>query len=257
MRCFIYFSYCGTRYHGWQYQPNALSVQETLEGALRLLLREPVSTVAAGRTDTGVHARLMVAHCDLPDNFPVADEALTAALSSLVFRLNGLLPKDIAVQKIVPVAADAHARFDALSRTYEYHITTGKDPFRDGLVTRLYHTPDFNLMNRAATMLLAETDFASFCKAHSDNKTTICHLKRAFWEQQADDYWVFTIEADRFLRNMVRALVGTLMEVGRGRMTLQQFADIVQRHNRSAAGESMPAEGLYLTDITYPTHIFL
>ena len=254
MRVFIYFSYCGTRYHGWQYQPNALSVQETLEGALRLLLRrDDLSVTGAGRTDTGVHARLMVAHSDLPD----LSGSPLSTLSSLAFRLNGILPADIAVHKIAAVRPDAHARFDALSRTYEYHITTSKNPFLQGLATRLYHVPDTALMNEAAQLLLKETDFASFCKAHSDNKTTICHLKRAFWEQRNDDYYVFTIEADRFLRNMVRAVVGTLMEVGRGRMSLTEFADTVHRHNRSAAGESMPAEGLYLTDITYPDEIFM
>ena len=255
---FIYFSYDGTRYHGWQYQPNALSVHETLESALRLLLREQVSTVAAGRTDTGVHAAMMVAHADLPDNdmFSEHNPQIEEALCSLGFRLNGVLPQDIAVQRIVHVRNDAHARFDAISRTYQYHVITQKDPFLTNHATRLFHTPDFELMNQAATLLINETDFAAFCKAHSDNKTTICHLKQARWQQLSEQHWVFTIEADRFLRNMVRAVVGTLMEVGRHRMTIEQFQDTIHSHNRSNAGESMPAEGLFLTNITYPEDIF-
>lgn len=248
MRYFIYFSYCGTRYHGYQIQPNALSVQEEMERALSTILRLPVSLVAAGRTDTGVHARMMVAHFDLPQE---------QETTSLVARLNSLLPPDIAAEKMVAVADSAHARFDALSRTYEYRVTLRKEPFDIGQVTRLYKKPDFDLMNEAAQHLLKVRDFASFCKAHSDNKTTICNVHRAFWQQQDEARWVFTIEADRFLRNMVRAIVGTLLEVGRGRMSIEEFIDIIEKHDRRAAGESMPPDGLYLTNICYPTAIFL
>lgn len=249
MRVFFYFSYCGTRYHGWQYQPNAVSVQEEMEKAVATLLRAKTNIVAAGRTDTGVHAQLMVAHADLPDSLTADD------LPNLTFRLNGLLPPDIAVHKTVQVTATAHARFDALSRTYEYRVTTRKDPFLQGFVTRLWHTPDFDAMNKAAAILLQVKDFASFCKAHSDNKTTLCDVRQAKWERRGD-IWVFTIEADRFLRNMVRAVVGTLMEVGRGRMTLDEFRQAVESHDRCEAGESMPAEGLYLTEIRYSETIF-
>ena len=251
MRVFLFFSYRGTRYHGWQYQPNAVSVQEEMEKALQTLLRVHIDIVAAGRTDTGVHARMMAAHADLPESL------VPSSLPNLAFRLNGLLPLDIAVQRIVPVIPAAHARFDAISRTYEYHVTTAKDPFLQGFATRLWSVPDFEMMNKAAELLLEEKDFATFCKAHSDNKTTLCDVRRAFWRQTSPDTWVFTIEADRFLRNMVRAVVGTLLEVGRGRMTLDDFRAALQRRDRSAAGESVPAEGLYLTDIRYPDSLFL
>lgn len=274
MRFFIYFSYNGAAYHGWQYQPNATSVQEQMESAFRTLLREPVILTAAGRTDTGVHARLMVAHFDLPSTF---DLSPLTALQDLVFRLNGFLPADISVHKIVPVRPDAHARFDATSRTYEYWVTDVKNPFTEHLITYTRFQLDFDRMNEAAKILLEENDFASFCKAHSDNKTTLCDIRRAFWEPRPLPFlsydnlftnssftnlqiekpcWVFTIEADRFLRNMVRAVVGTLFEVGRGAMTIDEMRDAIQAHDRCAAGQSMPPDGLYLTDIRYPEHIF-
>ncbi len=288
MRYFVFFSYNGTSYHGWQYQPNASSVQECMESAFRTLLRQPVTLTAAGRTDTGVHARLMTAHFDLPDShFPFS-------IFNFQFKLNGLLPSDISVERIVPVVPTAHARFDAISRTYEYWVTDVKNPFTQHLITYTRFHLDYDLMNRAAELLLHTDDFASFCKAHSDNKTTICHVRRAFWEERPLPFMhpygdhenplvfgesedpkhfnasvggsprarvpnahVFTIEADRFLRNMVRAVVGTLFEVGRGAMTIEQMQQAIRAHDRCAAGQSMPPDGLYLTDIRYPESIFL
>ena len=255
MRYFIYFSYNGTAYHGWQFQPNAVSVQERMESAFKTLLREPVILTAAGRTDTGVHARLMVAHFDFPDH-------LQADMTDLAFRLNGLLPPDITVHKIVPVQPTAHARFDATSRTYEYWVTDIKNPYAEHLLTYTRFRLDYDRMNEAAKCLLTEKDFASFCKAHSDNKTTFCNVRRAFWEERPMPFMpsqtchVFTIEADRFLRNMVRAVVGTLFEVGRGQMTPDEMREVIHSKSRCAAGQSMPPDGLYLTDIRYPDHIF-
>lgn len=247
MRYFIYFEYNGGAYHGWQIQPNAVTVQEKLDQSLSTLLRTPIETVGAGRTDTGVHAKLMVAHFD-------ADlGSITPA--TLTYRLNGLLPSDIAVHKVVSVRADAHARFDATSRTYEYWVTDRKSAFSKGLVTRIREKIDYEKMNEAAQVLLEEKDFASFCKAHADCKTTFCDVRRAYWEQRGE-YHVFTIEADRFLRNMVRATVGTLMEIGRGRMTKEDLVQVLHDKKRTSAGESMPADGLYLTDIQYPESIF-
>ena len=257
MRYFVYFSYNGTAYHGWQFQPNAMSVQEQMESAFRTLLREPVILTAAGRTDTGVHARLMVAHFDLEET-KSPDE-----LKDLAFRLNGLLPEDISVHRIVPVQPTAHARFDATARTYEYWVTDVKNPYTNHLITYTRFNLDYGLMNRAAELLLETKDFASFCKAHSDNRTTLCDVRRAFWEERPLPFMpeltcrVFTIEADRFLRNMVRAVVGTLFEVGRGAMTVDQMRQAIQAHDRCAAGQSMPPDGLYLTDIRYPESIFL
>ena len=300
MRFFIFFSYNGTAYHGWQFQPNAISVQERMESAFKTLLRQPVTLTAAGRTDTGVHARLMVAHFDLPEQLSIVNCPLSIFnLNDFAFKLNGLLPSDITVHKIVPVRPDAHARFDALSRTYEYWVTDIKNPFTEHLITYTRFQLDYDKMNEAAKILLETKDFASFCKAHSDNKTTLCDVRRAFWEPRPlpfmssygvpketkplavshgesggpEDFnepvrrlsqcprvpnaWVFTIESDRFLRNMVRAVVGTLFEVGRGNMTIDEMRRAVEAHDRCAAGQSMPPDGLYLTDIRYPDRIFL
>ena len=254
MRYFVHFAYNGTAYHGWQYQPNAISVQQVLEQALSTLLRVPVTLTAAGRTDTGVHARSMYAHFDVAS--PLSPEDIT-------FRLAGVLPPDIFVYGILPVRPDAHARFDALSRTYEYWVTDTHNPYANHLLTYTRYQLNYDLMNEAAAILLQERDFASFCKAHSDNKTTFCHVTRAFWDERPMPFMpdktchVFTIEADRFLRNMVRAVVGTLFEVGRGRMTVDHMRQAIQAHDRCAAGQSMPPDGLYLTDIRYSDDIFL
>ena len=250
MRYFIKFSYLGTEFHGSQRQPNGITVQETMEQALKMIFREDVPLTFAGRTDAGVHAREMFAHFDLTDcQLPIAN--------NLVFRLNGILPNSIAVHDIVPVADEAHARFTAKRRTYEYHIVDHKDPFLHDLATRVRPGLDFNAMNEAAKYLIGKQDFASFCRSNTDVKTTICDLTYAHWEVKENGHAVFTITADRFLRNMVRAVVGTLFEVGRGKMTIEQFAEVISQHTRTAAGDSAPAEGLYLTQIIYPEEIWV
>ncbi len=247
MRYFVFFSYDGTAYHGWQIQPNADSVQEQLNRALTTLLRTSIETVGAGRTDTGVHAESMAAHFD-------AEELDTAWLAE---KLNRLLPQDIAVQKVRAVKPEAHARFDAKARTYHYHVYAKKNPFFRHYATRLHFTPNYAEMNTAAELLLETKDFTSFSKLHTDVKTNFCRVSRARWVQMEDDHWRFEITADRFLRNMVRAVVGTLLEVGRGRMTLQQFADVIAQKNRCAAGDSVPGNALRLVDVVYPEEIFL
>ena len=248
MRYFIYLEFDGTAYSGWQMQPHSPSVQQTLEESLYLFLREKVSVTGAGRTDAGVHATQMVAHFDLesPQNCVWMKN-----------KLNGILPSDIAVQNIVPVKPDAHARFDAVSRTYKYYVTLEKSVFHKGYSWYLVNEPDFGLMNRAAEILLSTVDFTSFSKLHTDTKTNNCHVTEAVWEQLSDDRWVFTITADRFLRNMVRAIVGTLMEVGRNRMTVDEFRAVIQKKDRCQAGDSAPAQGLFLHSIKYPDNIFL
>ena len=251
MRYFIRFSYLGTDFHGSQRQPNGNTVQETMEKALEMIFREEVPLTFAGRTDAGVHAREMYAHMD------INDEVMQREGGRLVFRLNGILPDSIAIYDILPVTDEAHARFDATRRTYEYHIVDHKDPFLHTLATRVRPGLDFDAMNEAAKCLIGRQDFASFCRSNTDVKTTICDLTRAEWEILDRGHAVFTIAADRFLRNMVRAVVGTLFEVGRGKMTKEQFADVITQHNRCAAGDSAPAEGLFLTHITYPEEIFL
>lgn len=246
MRWFLYFSYNGTAYHGWQMQPNGISVQQVLGQSLATLLRYPVPVTAAGRTDAGVHARLMVAHFDSVDVLP----------DGFVQRINSILPNDIAVHKVRLVTPDAHARFDALARYYQYHVHIGKNVFSDNRSVRLIHTPDFDLMNRAAAILSEYSDFTSFSKLHTDVKTNICKILRADW-QASDEGWVFTIGADRFLRNMVRSVVGTLLQVGYGKLTMEELRQVIGAKNRCRAGVSMPAHGLYLTDIHYPEDIFI
>ena len=250
MRYFIKFSYLGTEFHGSQRQPNGITVQETMEQALKIIFREDVPLTFAGRTDAGVHAREMFAHFDLTDcQLPIAN--------NLVFRLNGILPDSIAIYDIVPVTDEAHARFTAKSRTYEYHIVDHKNPFLHDLATRVRPGLNFDAMNEAAKYLIGKQDFASFCRSNTDVKTTICDLTYAHWEVKENGHAVFTITADRFLRNMVRAVVGTLFEVGRGKMTIEQFAKVITQHTRTAAGDSAPAEGLYLTQIIYPEEIWV
>jgi len=247
-RFFIYFSYKGTAYHGWQIQPNGISVQEVLTKALFTILRTEIEVVGAGRTDTGVHAKLMVAHFDLEKELPSEFD--------LAAKLNSFLPNDIAIFKIVEVQPNAHARFDAISRRYEYHIITRKNVFKNEQVARESFQLDFEAMNAAASALKEYRDFTSFSKLHTDAKTNFCTITHAEWTQQ-DDEWVFTIQADRFLRNMVRAIVGTLFEVGRHKMTIDEFRTVIEVKNRCKAGTSVPAHGLYLVDIQYPKDIFI
>ena len=298
-RYFIQLSYDGTAYHGWQIQPNGASVQETLQGALSTLLRRDVEVVGAGRTDTGVHAKMMVAHMDSPEELDTAQ---------LCYKLNKLLPHDIAVQRIWPVADDMHARFSATSRTYHYYVHTRKSPFLRHYSWLVTFPLDFRRMNEAAQCLLRYEDFTSFSKVNTDTKTNLCRITEARWEQTQQTHpqqahpqqthqthpqplpvregssqgtnvyaplphreglgesllgesllgesllgesLVFTITANRFLRNMVRAIVGTLIEVGRGRMTVEEFCQVIERKDRCSAGESVPGHALFLTNITY------
>ena len=250
MRYFIKFSYLGTEFHGSQRQPNGITVQEIMEQTLKMIFREDVPLTFAGRTDAGVHAREMYAH------FDIGEEAMRREGERLVFRLNGILPDSIAIFDIYRVTDDAHARFSAVRRTYEYHIVDHKDPFLCQQATRVRPGLDFSAMNDAAKLLIGKQDFASFCRTNTDVKTTICNLTHAEWKELGNGHAVFTITADRFLRNMVRAVVGTLFEVGRGKMTREQFAEVIAQHNRCAAGDSAAAEGLYLTRVEYPKDIF-
>lgn len=247
-RYFIYLTYDGTAYHGWQIQPNGASVQECLMKALSTLLRREVEIVGAGRTDAGVHASLMVAHFD--SEVPL-DTTLIAD------KLNRLLPPDISVFRLCAVKSEAHARFDATSRTYKYYVTSTKVPFNRQYRCRLFHTPDFEKMNEAAQTLFDYTDFTSFSKLHTDVKTNNCKIMHAVWTQIDDVTWVFTIQADRFLRNMVRAIVGTLLEVGRGKLSVEGFRRVIEQQNRGQAGSSAPGNALFLVDVSYPEALFL
>lgn len=242
MRYFIYLSYDGTAYHGWQIQPNAISVQSEIERCLSTVLRQPTPIVGAGRTDAGVHARLMAAHFN-------SSEELDC--QQLTYRLNRILPPDIAIYRIERVADDLHARFSATSRTYHYYIHTQKSPFCRQYSLFTHYNLDFDKMNEAAQHLLTVKDFASFCKTGSDVKTTFCDVRVAKWVETSPGEWYFEITADRFLRNMVRAVVGTLVDVGRGRLSLEDFKKVVDSHKRTEARESMPPQALFLENITY------
>lgn len=247
MRYFLELSYNGTRYHGWQKQPHAASVQETVEQALSTLFQKQIEIVAAGRTDAGVHAKQIFAHVDLSDEID---------LSNFPYRLNALLPNDIAITSLVPVKDDAHARFDAISRSYEYHLNIGKNPFAQNFAYQVYHKPNVNLMNQAAEHLFAYSDFQCFSKSKTDVKTYICKLKEAHWKANGNEL-IFHITADRFLRNMVRAIVGTLLDIGYQKMNVEEIHTIIKSKDRSRAGTSVPAQGLYLTKVTYPKDIYL
>ena len=242
MRYFVTFSYDGSHYHGWQIQPNGDSVQAQLQRGLSLLLRQEVMLTGAGRTDAGIHARMMVAHFDFPTSL---DE------KQLAYKLNKLLPGDIAIAGVRQVEENLHARFSATSRMYRYYVHTAKNPFLRNTSCELHYPLDFNKMNEAADMLKRYDDFGAFCKAHADVKTTLCKVTVARWHQTSPTTWYFEIRANRFLRNMVRAVVGTLIDVGRGRLTMEDFQRVVEGKKRTEAGESMPAHALFLEDITY------
>lgn len=241
MRYFIELAYKGTNYHGWQYQPDADSVQETLNKALSLLLKKEIDIVGAGRTDTGVHAKKMYAHFDYETE--IDSKKLTQ-------KLNSFLPKDIVIFDIIKVANEAHARFDATKRTYEYHIHTFKDAFvNEG--SWLHQLPlDLDRMNEACQVLFKHRDFECFSKTNSDVRTFNCIIYEANWQQNGNQL-VFTIAADRFLRNMVRAIVGTMINIGLGKINLEDFEKIIESKDRGQAGFSVPAHGLYLTQIEY------
>lgn len=247
-RYFIYLAYNGENYCGWQVQPNGVTVQQTLEEALATYLRREVPVTGAGRTDAGVHAHLMAAHFDWEEPF--------ADLDFLADKLNRILPKDIVVYRVVRVKPEAHARFDATSRTYKYYLTEKKDPFRYEQVYRIHGKIDFEAMNQACSILYEYIDFTSFSKLHTDVKTNNCRITYAKWEQEGD-VWVFAITADRFLRNMVRAIVGTLLEVGRGKLSLEGFRQVIESKNRGNAGTSAPGHALFLENVTYPDTVFI
>ena len=247
MRYFLTLAYNGTTFHGWQRQPNATSVQQTLEEALSTLLREPITIVGAGRTDTGVHAKQMMAHFDA--NLSKETEA------NLPYLLNRFLKEDIVVYCLDKVNPDAHARFDATARTYEYHLGFRKNPFKQQLYYYFHQAVSLEKMNEAAQVLLEYKDFEAFAKTHSDVKTFLCDISKAHWESTLDGA-IFTITANRFLRNMVRAIVGTLLEVGTGKIEVVDLHKIIQSKNRGEAGFSVPAGGLYLTEIKYPQNIY-
>ena len=234
MRYFVTFSYDGTRYHGWQIQPNGDSVQARLQGALSTLLRQEIGVTGAGR--------MMVAHFDY-------DGALDC--TQLTYKLNRLLPYDIAVEKVEPVSEEMHARFSATSRTYHYYIHTTKDPFCRAYSCELHYPLDFQKMNEAGLLLTGYDDFGAFCKAGADVKTTLCHVTEARWVQTSPTTWYFRITANRFLRNMVRAVVGTMIDVGRGRLSLVDFCKVIEGKRRTEAGESMPGNALFLEKIEY------
>jgi len=247
-RFFLQLSYKGTNYHGWQIQPNAVSVQEVMEKALSTVLREEIVVVGAGRTDTGVHASFFVLHFDTEKN--------TIETEKLVYKLNRFLPPDIAVHKIRKVKPDAHARFDAVSRTYYYYISIKKNPFT--IETNYLYTGflDMDKMNEATLVLFEFEDFTSFSRLHTDVKTNNCKIYQAEWKKE-ETQLVFVIKADRFLRNMVRAIVGTLLEVGRGKLAIEDFRKIIEVKDRGLAGASAPAHGLFLEDIEYSEDLFL
>ncbi|WP_375325150.1 tRNA pseudouridine(38-40) synthase TruA [Flagellimonas sp. GZD32] len=246
MRYFIQFSYFGKAYHGWQNQPNAITVQEILEKALSTLLRTKIEVVGAGRTDAGVHAKQMFAHFDFET---------IAHTEELVYRLNSFLPDDVAVHKILEMVPNAHARFDATERTYEYWLVKEKNPFYFDLAHCVLQPLDLKAMNQAGALLLGHSDFECFSKSNTDVKTFTCDVRHAKWEIK-EDKWVFTITADRFLRNMVRAVVGTLLDVGTGKITPEHIHKIIESKDRAEAGVSVPAKGLYLTKVLYPKEIF-
>ena len=247
MKYFIEIAYNGKNYCGWQNQPDVISVQEVLEKTLSTLLRKETTVVGAGRTDAGVHAKQLFAHVDMD---PVEE------ISEFEYRLNSFLPADISVNSVRPVKEDAHARFNATQRTYEYLIVTHKSPFYQDFAHRVNVAPDVQLMNKAANILFQYNDFQCFSRSKTDVKTYHCDITLAAWEQK-EDLLTFTIAANRFLRNMVRAIVGTLLDVGYGKTTLDEFHKIIQSKDRSNAGASAPAHGLYLTKVSYPEQIFL
>lgn len=255
MRYFLELAYNGTPFHGWQSQPNALSVQAILESALSKILKNKIDVTGAGRTDAGVHARCMYAHFD--------SEEEIRDISKFILSLNSLCGKYISINRLIKVKSDAHARFDAIERTYKYFVTYKKSPFFNDLCWFTPNHLDMEMMNEAARSLLETKDFTSFAKLHSDAKTNICEVRKARWMWVSDDIEaknfigdlqggiVFTISADRFLRNMVRAIVGTLVDVGRHKLSIEDFKSIILKKNRCSAGTSMPAHALFLWDIRY------
>lgn len=249
-RYFIELAFLGTAYHGWQIQENALSVQECVNKSLSTFFRQNIETVGCGRTDTGVHAKQLFAHFDLEVPQQINEEKSVKAL-------NALLPRDIVCISLFPVENEVHARFDALSRTYEYHIHFEKNPFLNGLSWQKRDVPDLEKMNKAAEIMMEYEDFSCFSKAHTQVFTNNCTIEQAEWKFLSNENkMVFTIKANRFLRNMVRAIVGTLLEIGDGKHAVEYIRQVIDSKNRSIAGTSVPAGGLYLIHIEYPENTF-
>lgn len=248
MRYFITLSYLGSSFHGWQIQPNAHSVQQELEEALSLLLGEEIKVTGAGRTDTGVHASRYVAHFDNEQTNKIES-------THFLYHLNAILSKDVAVQEIKRVSPTANARFSATEREYKYYFSLRKDPFRRGQVYNVPYPLNVEKMKEAAAKLMNYTDFTSFAKLHTDTLNNLCTITAAYFEQYGEEL-VFTIRANRFLRNMVRAIVGTLLDVGREKISVERFCEIIEQQDRGKAGSSADSSGLFLTNITYPDTIY-
>jgi tRNA pseudouridine38-40 synthase len=247
-RYFIELGFKGTNYHGWQFQPNAISVQQVIEETMQRLLHFKISLTGAGRTDTGVHATCFVAHFDCIQQLPWSE-------MEIVRRLNYMLPEDIVMYNIFPVDANSHSRFDALSRTYKYYINRYKDPFIKDTTCFISRKMDIDAMKMATGELFNFKDFGSFCRTNNDVRTNICTIMQAEWDE-ADNLLVFTIKANRFLRNMVRAIVGTILQVGYGNISVKEFKKIIEAKDRRKAAASAPAQGLFLTGIEYPSMVF-
>ena len=248
-RYFLFLSFRGTFYHGWQVQPNSITVQKILDDALTVVLNEPITTIGAGRTDTGVHALFFCAHFDSNSPDLTSDK-------DLIFKLNRYLPKDISVNSIRRVQPEINARYSAVSRTYKYYISKIKDPFFESSSWFLYGNLNVASMNLASEILPEFSDFTSFSRLHSGSKTNNCMIYHAEWEETQTQL-IFTIKADRFLRNMVRSIVGTMIDIGFGKINIEEFKAIILAKDRSKAGMSAPAKGLFLTDIEYPPEIFI
>lgn len=250
-RYFLTLSYNGADFNGWQIQDNTVNtVEQVLEEKLSMILKETVDLVGCGRTDTGVNAKNYVAHFDSQCADLIENKA------HWIYKFNTVLPASVAVQNIQKVADDAHARFHATKRVYYYYLSGEKDPFRERFTWYVYGQLDFDLMNKAAATLLEYEDFTSFAKLHTQNKTNNCRITQAVWQRSGTNEWRFTIKADRFLRGMVRAIVGTLVMVGRNKITVSDFRKIIEARNRQVAGNNAPANALFLTGIEYPKHIY-
>jgi len=247
VRYFFEITYDGTKYNGWQNQANALGVQQVVEETLSKLLHEKISIVGSGRTDTGVHCIQQFFHADIQ---------MKMERQEFLQRLNSFLPKDIAIREILPVKPEAHARYNARERAYEYHITTRKNPLLVGRAFYFFKKCDISLMNEAAALLVGEHDFTSFSKVKTDVNHFVCTIKKAHWIKQGD-LMIFSISANRFLRGMVRAIVGTLLDVGSQKISIKEFQSIIKSKDRKKAGMNVPPEGLYLTQVKYPKNIFL
>ena len=249
-RYFIKMSYCGKDFHGWQIQPNAITIQEKVNNALSLILRNEINVVGAGRTDTGVHASEFYTHFDIQKEIET-----NLTLNQLKYKLNSFLPYSIAIDKIFRVGKNTHSRFDAISRTYKYYVAMKKNPFIYDSSYQLMKHLDINKMNKAAAVLFEHNDFTSFSKLHTQTNNNLCTIMKAEWSVE-NDCLVFEIKANRFLRNMVRAIVGTLIEIGLGKLEVEDINRIICCKKRSEAGYSVPAKGLFLTNIEYPNSIF-